>query len=192
MLSLSKSRFTGKTLKHTLFFFLFVSQISFAQLEFYRNEQPQKISSGQLTNALSVNLDSLMLDSLIIAYKNSQSIPGIATIIVKDNEVIWNKNYGYRNLQNQLSVEDSTIFLMASISKPILATAVMQLWENGMINLENNINNYLPLGFTVKNPLYPNDTITVKMLLVHTSSIQDNWNILGTLNCLWGFTNETR
>ena len=162
-----------KTFLQTLFFFLLITQICFAQLEFYNNEQQEKISTEQLTDALSVNLDSLMLDSIIIAYKNSQSIPGIATMIVKDNEVIWNKNYGYRNLQNQLPVEDSTLFLMASISKTILATAVMQLWENGMINLENNINNYLPSSFSIKNPLYPNDTITVKMLLVHTSSIQD-------------------
>ena len=136
-----KARVAGKTFLQILFFFLLVTQVCFGQLEFLNNEQQQKISSEQLTNALSVNLDSLMLDSIIIAYKNSQSIPGIATMIVKDNEVIWNKNYGYRNLQNQLPVEDSTIFLMASISKPILATAVMQLWENGMINLENNINN---------------------------------------------------
>src|SRR3990170_5137473 len=175
--TIGKSRKAGKTFLQILFFFLLVTQVCFGQLEFLNNEQQQKISSEQLTNALSVNLDSLMLDSIIIAYKNSQSIPGIATMIVKDNEVIWNKNYGYRNLQNQLPVEDSTIFLMASISKTILATAVMQLWENGMINLENNINNYLPPGFTVKNPFYPNDSITVKMLLVHTSSIRDDYNL---------------
>ena len=165
-----------KTLLRTLFFFLLINQICFAQLEFLNYEQRQKISSEQQTNVLTANLDSLMLDSIIIAYKNSQSIPGIATMIVKDNEVIWNKNYGYRNLQNQLPVEDSTLFLMASISKTILATAVMQLWENGMINLENNINNYLPPGFTVKNPFYPNDSITIKMLMIHTSSIQDDYN----------------
>ena len=118
-----------------------------------------------------------MLDSIILAYKNSLSIPGIATLIIKDNEVVWNKNYGYRNLQYQLPVEDSTIFLMVSISKTILATAVMQLWENGMIDLEKNINNYLPSGFTVENPRFPSDTITVKMLLTHTSSILDNGTI---------------
>jgi len=170
-----------KSFLQILFFFFLVTQICFAQLEFFNHEQQQKISSEQLTNALTVNLDSLILDSIIIAYKNSQSIPGIATMIIKDNEVIWNKNYGYRNLQNQLPVEDSTFFLMASISKTFVATAIMQLWENGMIDLENNINNYLPAGFTVANPFFPNDTITVKMLMIMTSSLEENWNVLTPL-----------
>ena len=166
-----------RTLIQTLFSFLLVTQICFGQLEFFNNEQQQKPSSVQLTDAFNVNLDSLMLDSIILAYQNSLSIPGIATLIIKDNEVVWNKNYGYRNLQYQLPVEDSTIFLIVSISKTLLATAVMQLWENGMIDLEKNINNYLPNGFTVANPRFPSDTITVKMLLTHTSSILDNGSI---------------
>jgi len=161
--------------------FLFFQLNAFGQLEFFNNKEQQKISSEKLTDAFTVNLDSLMLDSIIIAYKNSQSIPGIATLIIKDDEVIWNKDYGYRNLQFQLPVEDSTFFLMGSISKTILATAIMQLWENGLIDLEGNINNYLPSGFTVVNPYFPSDTITVKMLMMHTASLQDNWNIMDYL-----------
>ncbi|MBE0570147.1 MAG: serine hydrolase [Ignavibacteriaceae bacterium] len=148
-----------------------------AQYEFFNNQERYKINSEQLTDAFNANLDSLMLDSIILAYQNSLSIPGIATLIIKDNEVVWNKNYGYRNLQYQLPVEDSTIFLIVSISKTILATAVMQLWENGLIDLEKNVNNYLPTGFTIANPRFPGDTITVKMLLTHTSSILDNGTI---------------
>ena len=163
-----------QTILRILFFFLLVTQICFAQLDFFNNEQQQKPSSEQLTDAFNVNLDSLMLDSIILAYQNSLSIPGIATLIIKDNEVVWNKNYGYRNLQYQLPVEDSTLFLMASISKTITVTAAMQLWENGMIDLESNINNYLPSGFTVVNPDYPSDIITVKMLMTHTSTF---WTI---------------
>jgi len=158
---------------------LLLSQTStLAQLEFFNNKEQCNLSSEQLTDAFNENLDSLMLDSIILAYQNSLSIPGIATLIIKDNEIVWNKNYGYRNLQYQLPVEDSTLFLMASISKTITATAAMQLWENGLIDLQSNINNYLPSGFTVVNPHYPGDIITVKMLMTHTSTLLDNWNIL--------------
>jgi CubicO group peptidase (beta-lactamase class C family) len=157
---------------------LLLSQtFTLAQYEFFNNQEQYKINSEQLTDAFNANLDSLMLDSIILTYQNSLSIPGIATLIIKDNEVVWNKNYGYRNLQYQLPVEDSTIFLIVSISKTILATAVMQLWENGLIDLEKNVNNYLPTGFTIANPRFPGDTITVKMLLTHTSSILDNGTI---------------
>ncbi|MDP2362626.1 MAG: serine hydrolase domain-containing protein, partial [Ignavibacteria bacterium] len=164
-----------------LFFFFLVTQICFAQLEFFNNEQQQKIFSEQLTEVFNVNIDSLMLDSIIADYWNREQIPGIATLIKKDDQIIWNKNYGYRNLQLQLPVEDSTLFLMASISKTIMATAVMQLWEDGLVSLNGNINNYLPSGFTVTNPYYPNDTITVKMLMTHSSSLSDNWTILWQL-----------
>ena len=57
----------------------------------------------------------------------------------------------------------------------------MQLWENGLIELDNSINDYLPSGFTIVNPYFPNDTITVKMLMTHTSSLQDNWNVMDYL-----------
>jgi CubicO group peptidase (beta-lactamase class C family) len=111
----------------------------------------------------------------------SNNIAGLATLIVKDNQIVWNENFGYRNVDSQLPVEDSTLFLIASVSKLIVATAVMQLWENNMINLENNINKYLPVGLNIINQYHPNDSITVKMLMTHTSSIQDDWNILDPL-----------
>ena len=47
-----------------------------------------------------------------------------------------------------------------------------------MIDLNGNINNYLPSGLMVVNPYYPSDIITVKMLMTHTSTLLDNWNIL--------------
>ncbi len=125
----------------------------------------------------------MMLDSGIIAYQKQYKIPGIATMIIKDNKIIWSKNYGYRDTQNQLPVDDSTFFYQASISKTITATAAMQLWENGMIDLDSNINKYLPSGLNVINPNYPNDTITVKMLLTHTSGLADNIAYNSVLTC---------
>jgi len=70
---------------------------------------------------------------------------------------------------------------MASISKTIMATAFMQLWEDGLVNLDDNVNNYLLPDFQVVNPSHPNDTITIKMLMTHTSSINDNYNVLWSL-----------
>jgi CubicO group peptidase (beta-lactamase class C family) len=153
----------------------------FGQKEFLNISSNQKLFIEQSVSKANSNPDSLMLNSAIRSYMNSNNIAGLATLIVKDNQIVWNKNYGYRNVENQLPVEDSTIFLVASVSKLIIATAVMQLWENGMINLESDINNYLPVGFSVRNPNYPNDSIAVKMLMTHTSSIQDDWNILDPL-----------
>jgi CubicO group peptidase (beta-lactamase class C family) len=159
---------------------LFITQ-GFAQTESIIPRQLQKMESPTSLRSVIINLDSLMLDSVITAYQINQSVPGIASLIIKDGRIVWNKNYGYRDLQLQLPVGDSTLFLMASISKTILATAIMQLWGNGKIDLGGDINDYLPHGFRVANPFYPADKITVNMLMTHTSSLNDNWNVLGRI-----------
>jgi CubicO group peptidase (beta-lactamase class C family) len=120
------------------------------------------------------------LDSIIISTMETYNIPGLTSLIIKDDfGIIWNRNYGYANVELNRSVEDSTLFWIASISKTIMATAIMQLWEDGLFDLEDNINDYL--DFQVINPNHPNDTITFKMLMTHTSSISDNNSILNPL-----------
>ena len=63
------------------------------------------------------------------------------------------------------------IMNIASISKTFTATAVMQLWEKELIQLDADIHLYLP--FHVRNPRHPEIPITIKQLLTHTSSIVD-------------------
>lgn len=150
----------------------------YAQLGLSSTSRSGSENSRFFTNGLNVNLDSLILDSLLLQYKTSQSIPGIATLILKDNGIIWNKNYGYANIAQQREVTDTTLFYLASISKTFVATAVLQLWERGLIDLNRNINHYLPAEMTVVNPYFPSDSITSKMILTHSSSIQDNWPYL--------------
>ena len=158
--------------------------ISYAQQEYDRDfSRPKELFENQ-NGANYKRTSSSYLDSIITQYMISEHIPGATGLIFKkDGEIIWSANFGYKNLENQLPVEDSTLFLMASVSKTFAATAIMQLWENGLIDLDESINNYLPAGFTVVNPYKPNDTITVKMLMLHTSSLRDNWSILWPL---WG------
>jgi CubicO group peptidase (beta-lactamase class C family) len=103
-------------------------------------------------------------------------VPGIAACIIKNDSVFWEGYYGYANIALNISVTDSTIFNLASISKTIMVTALMQLYEKGYFQLEDSINTYLP--FPVRTPAHPEVPVTFKMLLTHTSSIRDNWNVL--------------
>jgi CubicO group peptidase (beta-lactamase class C family) len=163
-----------------LFHFAIFCNISFAQIE----TESQPISYPKFFNEqYSLNkvhrvINAEGLDSIITITMEQYHIPGLAAMVVKYDSVIWSNNYGYSNIAQNLSVKDSTLFLMASISKTIMVTAIMQLWEDGLFDLNENINNYLQPEFQVKNPYFPNDTITFKMLMTHTSSIKDNWNIL--------------
>ena len=104
------------------------------------------------------------------------NVAGVSVAVVKSNQMIWNKSFGMANIEESIPVSDSTMFMLASVSKTVTATALMQLWESGMIDLDVDINNYLP--FNVRHPNYLNAPITAKMLLTHTSSIRDNWGVM--------------
>jgi CubicO group peptidase (beta-lactamase class C family) len=118
------------------------------------------------------------LDAFILEEMGTENIPGMATIIVKDGEIVWRNSYGLANVAANVPVTDSTIFMLASISKLFTGTALMQLAEDGQINLDGPINAHMP--FDVVNPNYPNTAITFRMLMTHTSSIKDNDPVMDT------------
>ncbi|MBT2770938.1 serine hydrolase [Halomonas sp. ISL-60] len=96
-----------------------------------------------------------------------KKLVGAAFTIVADNRVLLNKWYGYSNLETKSLVDpDQTIFRMASISKVMTATAVMQLVEQGKINLDEDIEKYLD-GVTITN--HTGTPVTMRSLLTHTS-----------------------
>ncbi|MGY5873699.1 MAG: serine hydrolase domain-containing protein [Candidatus Thorarchaeota archaeon] len=119
------------------------------------------------------------LDSNIAAVMDEQHIPGVAACAVKDGSVIWMETYGYADINQNISVTPDTIFMLGSVSKIVTGIAFMQLYENGLIDLDDDINDYL--AFDVIHPDYPETAITPRMLLSHVSGIRDNWLVLGPL-----------
>ncbi len=124
--------------------------------------------------------DSASLDSLIRYRIVENHIPGMATLALKDGQVVWNQCYGYAILEDSVPVADSTLFYMASISKTFVGAALMQLWEQGLIGLDDDVGTHL--GFPVRNPFYPDSVISIRMCMTHMSSINDNFDILDPLN----------
>ena len=112
------------------------------------------------------------LDQIILDHMNSGYIPGLSACIVVNDQVIWSNSYGTANITLDIPVGEDIHFLLASISKLVTTTAIMQLYEDGSIELHDSINQYLP--FTVTNPFHPNTEITLYMLLTHTSSIYED------------------
>jgi CubicO group peptidase (beta-lactamase class C family) len=116
------------------------------------------------------------VDSLILYAMSSYRIPGVAACAVKDGRIIWTGSYGYAIIERDIPVADTTLFMLASISKTFTGAALLQLWEAGLFGLDDDINDYLP--FTVFNPNHPDSVITFRSLLTHTSSIKDNWDVM--------------
>ena len=120
------------------------------------------------------------LINFIESVMEEDNIPGLSVSVVRGENIIWNQSFGMANIEENISVSNNTMFMLASVSKTVTATALMQLWENNMVDLDRNINDYLP--FNVSHPDYPSVSITPKMLLTHTSGIKDNWNVMDYYN----------
>ena len=98
--------------------------------------------------------------------------PSIAACIIHDDKVVWSKGFGYYDLESQKPTNEDILYLQASVSKTVTATALMQLYERGLFDLDDDINDYLP--FELRNPNYPDEPITIKMVLSHRSSLADD------------------
>lgn len=110
---------------------------------------------------------------ILIAESKTQNLNSLAFCVVKKDSILWTDAIGYADIKNSKLATPETRYLIASISKVITATAVFKLIEEGKINLDEDINTYLP--FKVKNPHFPNNKITVKMLLNHSGSIAEGY-----------------
>lgn len=126
---------------------------------------------------------SLQLDTFILNEMTSNNIPGLSACIVKGDQIVWKKAYGKVNLSTNENVTLQTQFTLASISKLFSATAVVQLWQDNLLDIDADINNYLPIN--IENPNFPGTTITTRQLLTHKSSLKDSetdlqlWDALG-------------
>ena len=100
------------------------------------------------------------------------NVVGVSVAVVKNNKIIYTQSFGLKNIEANTPLTDDCIFRIASISKSFSATSIMQLVEAKKLSLEDDASNLL--GFTLRNPKFPDKVITLKMLLSHRSSINDS------------------
>lgn len=79
---------------------------------------------------------------------------------------------GFADLENKIPSHKDSIYRIASISKVIVAIGLLKLYEQNLVDLDEDISKYL--GFKVRNPKYPDVLITLRMILTQTSSIIDD------------------
>ena len=96
---------------------------------------------------------------------------GLSVAVVKENRIVYTGAFGTKNIDQGTQIGTDDMFRIASISKSFTATALMQLYEQGKFGLDDDVSP--ALGITVRNPNYPDVPITYRMLLTHTSSLND-------------------
>jgi CubicO group peptidase (beta-lactamase class C family) len=129
-------------------------------------------------------INSEKLDKFFDKKIKRANIIGLQAGFLSNGKLVWSNSYGFKNYKTKKEVNDSTLFLIASCSKPVTALAILKLCDEKKIELDDPINKHLP--FTIKNPFFDDKKITIRMLLSHTSSLKDNWEVLDPL-----YTTET-
>jgi len=114
---------------------------------------------------------SQSLSTQINTIKNNHDLMGGVVVVFCKNQVLESIPFGTADYTRSIQVTDSTAFRIASISKTITAIAIMQLWDDGLLNLDAGIDSIM--GFSVRNHYFPSTPITVRMLLTHRSGIID-------------------
>lgn len=122
------------------------------------------------------------IDAAIQEVMQQYDCVGVTAVVLKDGEVIYDKAFGYKDLDTKEPLSTSHMMRIASISKSFTATGLMKQVEKGIISLDDDISDLI--GFQIRNPHHPEVPITLRMVLSHTASIRDqeNYSTLDHLN----------
>lgn len=128
---------------------------------------PAQSASASPLNAADVNA---WLDGLLPFALKSEDIAGAVVVVVKDGQVLTEKGYGYKNMAARIRMDPkTTVIRPGSISKLFTWTAVMQLVEQGKLDLDQDVNRYLDFQIP---PKY-GQPITLRNLMTHTPGFEE-------------------
>lgn len=120
-------------------------------------------------NAVDLNYDGSAdsarigrFETQLESLRQELKIPAYSAAIVKDQKVVWAKGFGYADVENKIPATEHTAYHLASLTKTFASTILMQLVQEGKLNLDDPVSKY---GITLES----NGVITVRHLLSHTS-----------------------
>lgn len=111
-------------------------------------------------------------ESDITGIMDQYDVVGLSVVVVKDSHIVYTKAFGLKDRENNTPLSENDLFRIASISKSFSATSIMQLVDAGKAGLDDDFSNLI--GFRIRNPRYPETRITLRMVMSHTSSINDS------------------
>jgi CubicO group peptidase (beta-lactamase class C family) len=126
--------------------------------------------SPQTAPELSADDVGAFLAGIVPLQLGREDIAGAVVVVVKDGKVLFSKGYGYADVKKRTPVSPSaTLFRPGSISKTFTWTAIMQLVEQGKINLDADVNDYL--DFRVPHTF--DRPVTIRNLMTHTPGFEE-------------------
>ena len=122
-------------------------------------------SSTQIKNAIARSrrlVNRAMLE---------RGIPGGVVAVMKDGVLVWSEGIGYADVENAIPCRPNTPMRIASISKPLTAVALLQLWQKGLVDLDAPVQKYVP-EFPKKEYKGEKVVVTTRQLLSHMAGIR--------------------
>lgn len=98
-------------------------------------------------------------------------VPGVSIVVIHGGQIVWAGGFGLKNAGTTDSVTTSTLFQVASISKPVAASAALQLMEAGKISLDEDVNNYLKSWKIPENSFTVKEKVTLRRILSHSAGL---------------------
>lgn len=111
------------------------------------------------------------LDALSAQWQNG-ICPGAQILIRQGGQVLYEKSFGYANLEHQIPITSESIFHVASISKQFTVLSILLLWKDGLLNLDDDIRSY------VSDLIYFQEPVTIRQMMNNVSGLRDQWELL--------------
>lgn len=149
-----------------IFIILGFNNNCFAKDIINKNEVNKKLLNVNNSEDLQQFIDAFFKKNM-----DKYSVPGAAIVVVKDGKEVFKRGYGYSDVKAKVAVDaDRTVFPAASVSKLFTATAIMKLYEEGKIDLNENVDKYIKPYKVTNNYKAP---ITCANLLTHSSGLDE-------------------
>ena len=108
------------------------------------------------------------VESFLIKKFEEKQVPGFSVSVVSGRDIVWSKGFGYSNLEEKTPTTTETVYRVASVSKPVIATGLLQWMDRGLFHLDDSANNILKdVNIKTKFKEQP----TIRNLLSHTSGL---------------------
>jgi CubicO group peptidase (beta-lactamase class C family) len=104
------------------------------------------------------------------AQKDFDQLPGLTAIVIDDQEVLWSGAVGMSNVERNIKAEASTLYSICSISKLFTSVAIMKLYEEGKLRLDDRVSDLLP-AYKLKQKFEGSGPITIRSLMTHSSGL---------------------
>jgi CubicO group peptidase (beta-lactamase class C family) len=134
-----------------------------------------------IRSAITLHAQPVPVETRIASIMEEHGVMGLSVAVVKKGKIVYTQSFGLKNAETNTPMTNDCLFRIASISKSFSATSIMQLVEAGKISLDDDISKLV--GFTIRNPNFPETVITLKMVMSHLSSINDSQGYF-TLNSI--------